>query len=87
MRKLAIVVSALCLGACAPSKVLMAHSFASTNKVVETVIEPSGATVGTDKDKKRLFNVMLRVCDQGADPTPARCRDSVLLNDVDPDSL
>ena len=71
--------TALAAVGCAPPKVLVGHTYASSDK--------SGATVGSDKDKKSLFDVYMRVCDQDASNGTAACKDTLILENVNPDSI
>ncbi len=75
------------MGCAGPPKVLVEHSYASTDKSIETYIQKSGASVGSGKDKTELFNVFLRVCNQDAANTMAACKDTVVLENVNPKSL
>lgn len=85
-----LVVAALGLAAtgCAPPpKVLIEHSYATTDKSVQTYIQKSGAAVGSGKDKTELFNVFVRVCNQDASNTMGVCKDTLILENVNPKSL
>lgn len=75
------------LAGCAPPKVLVGHSYASRDKSIETFIQKSGATVGSGDDKTNLFNVYMRVCDQDANNATARCQDTLILANVNPESI
>ena len=70
-----------------PPKVLVGHTYASSDKSIQTIIGKSGATVGSDKDKKSLFDVYMRVCDQDASNGTAACKDTLILENVNPDSI
>lgn len=88
----ALVVVALAgvaaLTACsAPPKVLIEHSYATTDRSVQTYIQKSGAAVGSGKDKTELFNVFVRVCNQDASNTMGVCKDTLVLENVNPRSL
>jgi hypothetical protein len=74
-------------GCSGPPKVLVDHSYASSDKSVETYIQKAGASVGTGKDKTELFNVFMRVCNQDASNSMAVCKDTLILENVNPRSL
>lgn len=75
------------VGCSPPPKVLVAHNFASSDKSIQTFIQQSGESVGSDKDKTNLFNVYMRVCDQDAKNGLAQCKDSLILSNVNPKSI
>ena len=77
---------ALASAACAPPKVLVGHSYASSDKSIDTYIQKSG-DVGSGKSKTNLFNVYMRVCNQEANNTTTVCKDSLILENVTPGSL
>jgi hypothetical protein len=87
MRYLLLAVCGLSAVGCAVPKVLVDHSYATSDKSLEILIQRSGEAVGTGQNKTNLFNVFMRVCNQGADNTQANCKDSVILENVDPRSL
>lgn len=87
MRTILVLVCVLASGGCAPPKILVDHSYATADKSLEILIQRSGEAVSTGQNKTNLFNVFMRVCNQGADNTQANCRDSVILENVDPKSL
>jgi hypothetical protein len=78
---------ALALTGCAVPKVLYSHSYAASDKSIETFIQRSGASVGSGENKTNLFNLYMRVCDQGADNATSNCKDTLLLENVDRKSL
>jgi hypothetical protein len=80
-------VAALAAVGCAPPKILVGHAYASSNKSIETLIVKSGATVGTGSDAKNLFNVYMRVCDQDANNNTTGCKDTLILANVNPESI
>jgi hypothetical protein len=84
MRRLLFVLCVLALAGCAPPKVLVAHSYATSDKSIEALMQRSGETVGNTQAKNNLFNVFMRVCNQGADNTQSNCKDSVILENVKP---
>jgi hypothetical protein len=63
-----------------PPKILMAHSYATDDKSVETLIQRGGAT-------KDLFDVMLRVCNQSPKNEQSACKDTRVLENVHPGSI
>lgn len=83
----AVLALASLTGCGGPPKVLIDHSYASSDKSIITYIVQSGASVGSGSDKTNLFNVFLRVCNQGADNTTAACKDTLVLSNVNPKSL
>ena len=87
MRYLPLALLALWATGCAVPKVLVDHSYATSDKSLEILIQRSGEVVGTGQNKTNLFNVFMRVCDQGTDNTQVNCKDSVILENVDPRSL
>lgn len=84
-----VAFAALGLGSmgCAPPKVLVNHSYASTDKSIQTFITRSGDSVGSDKNKTNLFNVFVRVCNQDATNTTNACKDTLILENVNPNSI
>lgn len=80
-------ISVLVSAGCAPPRVLVGHSYATSNKSIETIIEKSGASVGSGKEKTELFNVYMRVCDQDEGNSTARCKDTLILENVTPSSI
>jgi hypothetical protein len=87
MRYLLLASFAIVAAGCAPPKILVDHSYATTDKSLEILIQRSGEAVATGQKNTNLFNVFMRVCNQGADNTQANCKDSVILENVDPKSL
>ena len=88
LRTLGLAVLALSAFGCAPPKVLVNHAYASTDKSIQTFIQKSGAAVGSSSENKTdLFNVYLRVCNQAADNTTANCKDTLILENVNPNSI
>lgn len=87
MRYLPLLAFAFWAAGCAVPKVLVDHSYATSDRSLEILIQRSGEAVGTGQNKTNLFNVFMRVCNQGADNTQANCKDSVILENVDPRSL
>lgn len=73
--------------ACGPPKVLVGHVYASDDKSINTFIQKSGASVGSNDDKTDLFNVYMRVCNQDANNSTNACKDSLILSNVNPKSL
>lgn len=88
LASLTAAAAALAMTGCSgPPKVLIEHSYASSDKSVETFIQKSGASVGTGKDKTELFNVFMRVCNQDASNSMGVCKDTLILENVNPRSL
>lgn len=94
MRQRSFIIALSCLpfaasimGCSPPPKVLVEHSYASSDRSVQTYIQKSGAAAGTGKDKTELFNVFVRVCNQDATNTLAACKDTLILENVNPRSL
>jgi hypothetical protein len=83
----AVILAAVAIAGCAPPKVLVDHSYASTDKSLETLIQRSGESVGSGSKKANLFDVYLRVCNQAADNSQSSCKDSLVLENVNPNSL
>jgi hypothetical protein len=84
MRRLLFVLCVLSAVGCAPPKVLVAHSYATSDKSIEALLQRSGETTGTAQAKNNLFNVFMRVCNQAADNTQSNCKDTVILENVRP---
>lgn len=83
-----LVTGAALVSACGgPQKVLTGYSYASDTKSLSTLILPTGTAVGSDDNKRQLFDYYLRVCDMGADNTPRNCKDTKIVEKVDPYSL
>ena len=87
MRCFCLVLCALALGCGAAPKVLYSHSYAAADKSIETIVQRSGDSAGSGVTKTNLFNLYMRVCDQGADNSTANCKDTLILENVDPKSL
>lgn len=79
--------TALTAVGCAPPKILVGHAYASSDKSIETLIVKSGATVGSGDNEKNLFNVYMRVCNQDAANNTTACKDTLILSNVNPDSI
>jgi hypothetical protein len=84
MRRLLFVLCVTAAAGCAPPKVLVAHSYATSDKSIESLLQRSGETGGTAQAKSNLFNVFMRVCNQAADNTLSNCKDTVVLENVKP---
>jgi hypothetical protein len=82
-----LAIASLASIGCAPPKVLVNHSYASSERSIETFIQKSGETVGDGKDKTNLFNVYMRVCNQDATNNMSACKDTLILSNVNPGSL
>ncbi len=81
MNKMMIaIVGSLFLGACAPPKVLVGHSFLDADKSVRVIMQQS------DEDKK-LFNIFMRVCSVEGTNTDANCKETKVLGNVNPGSV
>ena len=87
MRRILFVLCALAAAGCAPPKVLVDHSYTAADKSIEGLMQQSGAAVGGGDKKGNLFNWFMRVCTQGADNSQSNCKDTVLLENVDPRSF
>jgi hypothetical protein len=86
--RLLLLSCALALVGCGSApKILYFHSYASADKSVETIIQRSGASVGSGAKKSNLFDVYMRVCDQAADNSTVNCKDTLVLENVDQKSL
>jgi hypothetical protein len=73
--------------ACAPPKVLVNHAYASADKSIQAFIQKSGATVGSGDNQTELFNVFMRVCNQAENNSTSDCKDTLILENVNPNSL
>lgn len=82
----ALIFGAAAVG-CAPPKVLVGHSYATSDKSIHTIIQKSGASAPSGSDKSGLFDVYMRVCDQDASNTMSDCKDTLILSNVNPDSI
>lgn len=91
MKNIALVglgaVAVLLGNGCAPPKVLVGHSYASSDKSIETIIEKSGDQVKVGDQKQNLFNVYMRVCTQDANNATTQCKDTLILDNVTPSSI
>lgn len=80
---LALAVSSV---GCTPPKVMVDHAYASSDKSIETYIQKSGASTSGD-NKTNLFNVTMRVCNQESNNVTSACKDTLILENVNPKSL
>lgn len=87
MRSFIFVFSVLAVAGCAPPKILVDHSYTAADKSIEGLMQQSGDAVGVGAKKGNLFNWFMRVCTQGADNSLSNCKDTVLLENVDPQSF
>lgn len=83
---LAIFLAAAALSGCAVSnKVLVSHSFNAAEKTSKILILDSGQT--DPSTKRKLFNVLVRLCDLDAQGNEASCKDSRVAENVLPGSV
>ena len=76
---------ALLVGCGSPQKVLIQNNYIGPNKSAKVLILDSGKT--DPASKKKLFNLYVRNCDINADGAEANCKDTVILENVDPGSV
>jgi hypothetical protein len=82
----AALLGMLALPACAPPpKVLVASSFNGTEKTSKVIIQESGQV--DTSTKKKLFNVIVRICDIDPKNMETACKDTVVVQDVVPGSV
>ena len=79
------IAGALLSGCAAPTKVLVANGGSGEDKTVKMLILDTGQINPTTK--KKLFNVYSRVCDVDARNIEARCRDTLVIDNVVPGSV
>lgn len=73
------------VGCAAPQKVLIQNNYVGPTKSAKVLILDSGKD--DPSTKKRLFHLFVRNCDLGADGTESNCKDTVILENVDPGSV
>lgn len=76
---------ALLVGCASPQKVLIQNNYIGATKSAKVLILDSGKD--DPSTKKRLFNLFVRNCDINADGAEANCKDTVILENVDPSSV
>jgi hypothetical protein len=87
-RNLAIagLLAAAALSGCAvPNKVLVSHNFNSSDKTSKILILDSGQV--DPSTKRKLFNVLVRLCDLDAQGNEAACKDTQVAENVLPGSV
>lgn len=68
---------------CTPPPVLIAQGF-SADRVIRYTIQNVG---GGDGDTGNLYDLSVRLCNQGDDASDQNCKDSVILKNVYPGSV
>ncbi len=84
---LAILTAALFAVSCAPKKVLIANEYMGENKTAKLLMLPKAQTVGSDKNKVRLFDYYIRICTLNQANKEENCKDTLILENVNPRSL
>lgn len=77
----------LVMVSCAPKKVLIANEYMGENKTAKLLMLPKAQTVGSDKDKVRLFDYYIRICTLNQENKEENCKDTLILENVNPRSL
>ena len=86
MRKLyGFGVLALLVACGSPQKVLIHNNYIGATKTAKVMLLDSGKE--DPATKKRLFNVFVRNCDIGETGAETQCKDTVILENVDPSSI
>ncbi|HEX7481555.1 MAG TPA: hypothetical protein VF331_27370 [Polyangiales bacterium] len=79
---LGLLLLALTAG-CTPPPVLIAQGFAGERVVRYTIQKnPQG-----DKETGQLYDLRVRLCNQGEDASDSNCQDTMLLENVKPQSV
>jgi hypothetical protein len=68
---------------CTPPQILVAQGFAGDRVVRYTIQQVPQA----GDDDKNLFDLRVRLCNQGEDASDQDCKDSMLLQNVAPESV
>lgn len=76
---------ALLVGCGSPQKVLIHNNYVGPTKTAKVLILDSGKE--DPSTKKRLFNLFVRNCDMSPDGSETNCKDTVILENVDPSSV
>ncbi|MFO0577900.1 MAG: hypothetical protein U1A78_28155 [Polyangia bacterium] len=83
---LAIFLAAAALSGCAvPNKVLVSHNFNAAEKTSKILIMDSGQV--DPSTKRKLFNVLVRLCDLDTQGNEASCKDTRVAENVMPGSV
>lgn len=78
-----LVLALLGLAGCTPPPVLIAQGF-SGDRVIRYTIQNVG---GGDGDTGNLYDLSVRLCNQGEDSSDQNCKDTVILKNVYPGSV
>jgi hypothetical protein len=79
---LGLLLLALAAG-CTPPQVLIAQGFAGERVVRYTIQQNAEGT----KDTGTLYDLRVRLCNQGNDGADSNCQDTMLLQNVKPQSV
>ncbi|MCX7943038.1 MAG: hypothetical protein N2746_00810 [Deltaproteobacteria bacterium] len=82
-----LIIISLFAVSCAPKKVLIANEFMGENKTAKLLMLPRTDTVSSGKENVRLFNYYLRICNLTPDNKEENCKDTLILENVNPRSL
>lgn len=90
MKKLAliglpVVLLALIEGCGPPPRILTSQDFLGEAKVFDEIMQASGQQ--DPSSKQQLFNFSVRVCTVEANATGSNCKDTPVLDNVDPRSI
>ncbi len=80
---LGLVVGLFLVCGCAPQQVLIAQGFAG-ERVVRYTIQKNAQG---DEKSGDLFDLRVRLCNQGDDGSDSNCQDTVVLENVKPQSV
>jgi hypothetical protein len=75
--------AALLTGCAGPTQVLVSQRYAG-ERVVRYTIEPSGQAT---KETGQLYNLRVRICGVESSGTDSNCKDSMVLENVQPRSV
>ena len=73
------------VGCGSPQKVIVQNNFVGGSKTAKVLILDSGKE--DPSTKKRLFHVYVRNCDIESEGTETNCKDTLVLENVDPSSV
>lgn len=87
-----IIIAILFIGllfmvSCAPKKVLIANEYMGDNKTAKLLMLPTSKSVGSDKNKVKLYDYYIRICTLNQENKEENCKDTLILENVNPRSL
>lgn len=87
MKKSSLLVMMVVAAGCSTPKVLVDHSFLGKTRTAKTLIQRTGSSFGSNKNKSELFNLHMEVCSFDPSHNEGRCKDTLVLENVVPRSI